>query len=186
MSTQQMTKTLSSTIAGERAEGGARTISSVNPANVEQTIAEVQLGNGETYADAARTAKQAHPEWAAMPAPVRGQVVANIARLVGDNKDRLAACITDEVGKTTVEALGEVQEVIDTCEFFLGEGRRLYGMTIPSEMPSKQLMTFRAPGIWFPPCSAVTLWSGSLPSTRPLRRTRWPSSSGTVGSRPRS
>jgi aldehyde dehydrogenase (NAD+) len=145
MSTQQMTRSLSSTIAGERAEGGPRTISSVNPSDLEHTIAEIQLGDGETYADAARAAKWAQPEWAATPAPVRGQVIANISRLVSDNKDRLAALITDEIGKTTVEALGEVQEVIDTCEFFLGEGRRLYGMTVPSEMPNKQLMTFRSP-----------------------------------------
>jgi alpha-ketoglutaric semialdehyde dehydrogenase len=146
MTTQQMTTTLRSTIAGRPAEGGVRTISSVNPTDVGETIAEVRLADAETYADAARAAKRAQPEWAARPAPVRGQVVANVARLVSDNKDRLAARITAEVGKTTVEALGEVQEVIDTCEFFLGEGRRLYGMTVPSEMPSKQLMTFRSPG----------------------------------------
>ena len=43
------------------------------------------------------------------------------------------------------ESRGEVQEVIDTCDFFLGEGRRLYGMTVPSEMPDKQMFTFRVP-----------------------------------------
>ena len=57
----------------------------------------------------------------------------------------LAALVTREVGKPTGEALGEVQEVIDTCEFFLSEGRRLYGMTVPSEMPDKQLFTYRTP-----------------------------------------
>jgi aldehyde dehydrogenase (NAD+) len=72
-------------------------------------------------------------------------VIANVAHLVRENKSELATYITREVGKTTAEALGEVQEVIDTCEFFLGEGRRLYGMTVPSEMPNKQLMTFRMP-----------------------------------------
>ena len=53
--------------------------------------------------------------------------------------------MTREVGKPYAEALGEVQEVVDTCDFFLGEGRRLYGMTVPSEMPDKQLFTFRVP-----------------------------------------
>src|SRR5919198_993087 len=55
------------------------------------------------------------------------------------------ANLTREIGKPYRESLGEVQEVIDTCSFFLGEGRRLYGMTVPSELPDKQLFTFRAP-----------------------------------------
>ena len=50
-----------------------------------------------------------------------------------------------EIGKPYAEALGEVQEIVDTCDFFLGEGRRLYGQTVPSEMPDKQLFTFRKP-----------------------------------------
>lgn len=49
------------------------------------------------------------------------------------------------MGKVFKEALGEVQEVIDTCDFFLGEGRRLYGQTVPSEMPNKNLFTYRMP-----------------------------------------
>ena len=53
--------------------------------------------------------------------------------------------ITREIGKPIAESRGEVQEVIDTCNFFLGEGRRLYGQTVPSEMPDKQLFTFRMP-----------------------------------------
>jgi alpha-ketoglutaric semialdehyde dehydrogenase len=72
-------------------------------------------------------------------------VIAQVAELVRRNKAALAAIVTREVGKPTGEALGEVQEVIDTCEFFLSEGRRLYGMTVPSEMPDKQLFTYRTP-----------------------------------------
>src|SRR5258708_22040047 len=53
--------------------------------------------------------------------------------------------VTREIGKPYGEALGEVQEIIDTCDFFLGEGRRPYGQTVPSEMPDKQLFTFRNP-----------------------------------------
>src|SRR5207248_8853958 len=66
-------------------------------------------------------------------------------RLVEDNKEALARLITREVGKPIRESRGEVQEVVDTCNFFLGEGRRLYGQTVPSEMPDKQLFTFREP-----------------------------------------
>ena len=53
--------------------------------------------------------------------------------------------MTDEIGKPYGEALGEVREIVDTCDFFLGEGRRLYGQTVPSEMGDKQLFTFRKP-----------------------------------------
>ena len=53
--------------------------------------------------------------------------------------------MTREIGKPYAESLGEVQEIIDTCDFFTGEGRRLYGQTVPSEMPDKQLFTFRMP-----------------------------------------
>jgi aldehyde dehydrogenase (NAD+) len=64
---------------------------------------------------------------------------------VEENKEALARLITREIGKPITESRGEVQEVIDTCNFFLGEGRRLYGQTVPSEMPDKQLFTFRRP-----------------------------------------
>ena len=58
---------------------------------------------------------------------------------------RSSQLLTREIGKPIAESRGEVQEVIDTCNFFLGEGRRLYGQTVPSEMPDKQLFTFRTP-----------------------------------------
>src|SRR5690606_16125399 len=77
--------------------------------------------------------------------PVRGRVIASIGRLVEENAATLAALVTREIGKPYAEALGEVQEIVDTCDFFLGEGRRLYGQTVPSEMPDKQLFTFRVP-----------------------------------------
>ena len=80
-----------------------------------------------------------------MPAPTRGRVIAQVGRLVEANKEALARLVTREIGKPYAESLGEVQEIIDTCDFFIGEGRRLYGQTVPSEMPDKQLFTFRVP-----------------------------------------
>ena len=97
------------------------------------------------FVDAARAARAAQRGWAAVPAPVRGRVIAQVGRLVEANKEALARLVTREIGKPYAEALGEVQEIIDTCDFFLGEGRRLYGQTVPSEMPDKQLFTFRMP-----------------------------------------
>ena len=72
-------------------------------------------------------------------------MIANVGRLVEQNKEALSRLVTQEVGKPYAESLGEVQEIIDTCDFFVGEGRRLYGQTVPSEMPDKQLFTFRVP-----------------------------------------
>ena len=76
---------------------------------------------------------------------MRGRVVERIGRIVEANKEALAALVTREIGKPLAESRGEVQEVIDTCSFFAGEGRRLYGQTVPSEMRDKQLFTFRVP-----------------------------------------
>jgi len=80
-----------------------------------------------------------------VPAPVRGRAIQQVGRLVEANKEALARLVTQEIGKPYAESLGEVQEIVDTCDFFLGEGRRLYGQTVPSEMPDKQLFTFRMP-----------------------------------------
>src|SRR6476660_3141012 len=129
--------------AASNAPGG--TLQSVNPANTGEVVAEVQLGDAGTFVDACRAARSAQEGWARTPAPQRGRAVQQIGRIVEANKEALAAIVTREIGKPYGEALGEVQEIIDTCDFFLGEGRRLYGQTVPSEMHDKQLFTFRVP-----------------------------------------
>ena len=141
-----MTRAVSSIIEGrarDGAPGGRLTIA--NPARLAHEVCEVLLGDAATFVEACRTARDAQRAWAAVPAPVRGSAVQQIGRLVEANKDALAGLITREIGKPYKESLGEVQEVMDTCTFFLGEGRRLYGQTVPSEMPDKQLFTFRQP-----------------------------------------
>ena len=120
-------------------------IESRNPANLDDLVCEAVLGDAGTFVDACRAARAAQREWASVPAPVRGNVIKQIGRIVEDNKEALSRLVTREIGKPYPEALGEVQEIIDTCDFFLSEGRRLYGQTIPSEMPDKQLFTFRTP-----------------------------------------
>jgi alpha-ketoglutaric semialdehyde dehydrogenase len=141
-----MSRSLTSVIAGGPATGapGGR-ITSTNPARTSEVIAEVALADGNTFAAAARAARAAQPGWADVPAPVRGRAIAHIGRLVEANAEALARLVTREIGKPYAEALGEVREIVDTCDFFLGEGRRLYGQTVPSEMPDKQLLTFRNP-----------------------------------------
>jgi aldehyde dehydrogenase (NAD+) len=123
---------------------GGRLVS-VNPARTSEVVAEVALGDAKTLLDATTSAKAAQPAWAGIPAPVRGRAIAHIGRLVEANAEALASIVSREIGKPYAEALGEVREVVDTCDFFLGEGRRLYGQTVPSEMPDKQLFTFRNP-----------------------------------------
>jgi aldehyde dehydrogenase (NAD+) len=138
-------RTVSSALAAGVTPGTAGTVDSVNPARLSDIVARVNLADAKTFAAACRAARTAQASWAAVPAPVRGQVIASIGRIVAANKEALAALVTREVGKPLAEARGEVQEIIDTCDFFIGEGRRLYGETVPSEMPDKQLFTFRVP-----------------------------------------
>jgi alpha-ketoglutaric semialdehyde dehydrogenase len=140
------TPTVASVLGGhtlEDAPGGR--LSSINPARTSEVVAEVLLGDAETFVEACRTAREAQPAWTSTPAPVRARIVKQIGRLVESNKEALARLVTREIGKPYAESLGEVQEIIDTCDFFTGEGRRLYGQTVPSEMPDKQLFTFRVP-----------------------------------------
>ena len=134
-----------SVVGGERVADAVRRTPSTNPAQLSDVVGTVGISGPEVFVRAAETARTAQSAWAATPAPQRGQVIANVSRLMTANKERLAALVTREIGKPLAEALGEVQEIIDTCDFFIGEGRRLYGQTVPSEMPDKQLFTFRRP-----------------------------------------
>lgn len=136
---------ITSHVAGASVRGDAGTVVSTNPSRLDDVVAEVSLASSEQLVQAFRAATAAQPAWADTPAPVRGRVIAQIGRLVEANSEALAALITREVGKPMAESRGEVQEIVDTCDFFLGEGRRLYGQTVPSEMRDKQLFTFRVP-----------------------------------------
>src|SRR3954466_4441697 len=139
-------RTVTSLIGGSAASGApGGTLRAVNPANTDEVVAEIQLGDSGTFVEACRSARGAQDAWARTPAPMRGRAIQQIGRLVEDNKEALARVVTRDIGKPYSEALGEVQEIIDTCNFFLGEGRRLYGQTVPSEMHDKQLFTFRVP-----------------------------------------
>ena len=157
------TRTAASIIDGaERTDAPGGRLESTNPANLSDVVAEVLLTDAQGFEDAARAARAAQRAWAQVPAPARGRVIAEVGRLFEANKAALARLVTREIGKPYPEALGEVQEIIDTCDFFLGEGRRLYGQTVPSEMPDKQLFTFRVPvGV------AAIITAGNFPGAVP-------------------
>jgi aldehyde dehydrogenase (NAD+) len=127
--TDTTTMPLASVLGGRRVTAAGQTYRSTNPSRTDEVVAEVQLADSSTFVDACRSAHDAQQAWADVPAPVRGRAIAHIGRTIEAN----------------AEAMGEVREIIDTCDFFLGEGRRLYGQTVPSEMPDKQLFTFRNP-----------------------------------------
>ena len=158
-----MTRTMSSLIGGrgvEGAPGGRLTVP--NPAHLDEVVAEASLADAATFVEACGTARRAQDAWARVPAPVRGRAIQQLGRLVEENKRALATLLTREIGKPFTESLGEVQEVIDTCTFFLSEGRRLYGQTVPSELADKQLFTFRGPvGV------SVIITAGNFPVAVP-------------------
>ena len=141
-----MTRTIASLINGQlTATTAAERLTITNPADLSEVVADAHLGDANTFVEAATAAREAQRAWASTPAPVRGRAIQQFGRLVEDNLEALARLITREIGKPIRESRGEVQEVIDTCTFFASEGRRLYGQTVPSELPDKQLFTFRAP-----------------------------------------
>jgi len=103
-------------------------------------IAVVRAGTVADIAAAGTAACAAFAAWRLVPAPCRGDLVRRIGDRVRARKDDLAALITWEVGKIPQEALGEIQEWIDICEFAVGLSRQLHGLTIASERPNHRMM----------------------------------------------
>ncbi|MGL6235341.1 MAG: L-piperidine-6-carboxylate dehydrogenase [Segniliparus sp.] len=91
------------------------------------------------YRAAIEAAHHAFPRWRDVPAPARGHVVRRLGELLVEHKEALGRLVTLEAGKIATEALGEVQEMIDVCEFAVGLSRQLYGKTIASERPGHAL-----------------------------------------------
>lgn len=116
----------------------------VNPANGEQ-IGTVPLSTKEQVDLAVQKAKAAQKEWALIPAPKRADYLYEIAFKLKEKKEYLAQMLTKEMGKVIEEARGEVQEGIDMALYMAAEGRRLFGETVPSELPNKFAMSVRAP-----------------------------------------
>jgi len=103
-------------------------------------LARLPLHSAEDVDLTISTAASAFEQWRHVPAPVRGQLVRRLGELLVEHKSDLAALVTLEVGKIPSEAAGEVQEMIDVCDFAVGLSRQLYGRTMPSERPGHRLM----------------------------------------------
>lgn len=96
--------------------------------------------DGEAIGEAVTRAHMAYLTWRSVPAPARGQMIKTFGRLLEQHKEDLADLVQLEVGKIRSEALGEVQEMIDICDFAVGLSRQLEGRTMPSERPGHRLM----------------------------------------------
>lgn len=104
------------------------------------SLGGVRWDAAATVDDAVARSQAAFREWRTVPAPARGAVIKRFGQLLTEHKAELAALVSLEVGKITSEALGEVQEMIDICDFALGLSRQLYGRTSVSERPGHRLM----------------------------------------------
>jgi aldehyde dehydrogenase (NAD+) len=121
------------------------TFDSVNPADTRDVVGRFQAGGPADVAMAVRAADAAFAGWRATPAPKRGELLYRFGALLADNKERVARAMTREMGKVLAEARGDVQEGIDIAFLMAGEGRRMFGDTVPSELPDKWAMSIRQP-----------------------------------------
>lgn len=121
-----------------------KTFESRNPANGE-LIGVLPLASAQDAADAVDAADGAFEKWRKYPAPKRAELVYRVAEILRARKQEMGEWLTREMGKVLPEALGDVQEAIDMALYMAGEGRRLNGLLVPSELPSKWAMAVRDP-----------------------------------------
>jgi aldehyde dehydrogenase (NAD+) len=127
-----------------------------NPANQDDLIGLFQESTPEDASEALAAAQRASAPWRQVPAPRRAEILLRAAQILAAHKEQLARDMTREMGKVLEETRGDVQEAIDMSSFMAGEGRRLYGQTVPSELRDKFAMSVRQPiGI----CSVITPWN---------------------------
>jgi len=119
-------------------ECGGKILESVSPVDGE-IIGRVRQASAADYDKVAVRAREAFKEWRMVPAPERGEVVRQIGNAVRARKQELATLVSLEVGKIRAEAEGEVQEMIDICDFAVGQSRMLYGLTMHSERPRHRM-----------------------------------------------
>lgn len=116
-----------------------------NPARPDEVIGEFQRSGPDDVDDAVAAAVGAQDEWRRTPAPLRGEIVARATRILVERKPELAEIITREMGKVLVDSGYDVQGAITSGEYMAGEGRRMFGDTVPSGLPNRLAMTVRAP-----------------------------------------
>jgi aldehyde dehydrogenase (NAD+) len=123
---------------GEWRGGGAK-IDKISPIDGRK-LASVHTASDEDYETAIKRSHEAFLKWRVTPGPVRGETVRRLGNALRDLKKELGQLVTLESGKILAEGEGEVQEMIDICDFAVGQSRMLYGLTIQSERPNHRLM----------------------------------------------
>ena len=119
-------------------ESSASPITSYNPTTGEP-IAAVIPADAAAYDTAVTAAREAFAAWRSVPAPKRGEVVRDIGAILREYREPLGELVALEMGKIRVEGIGEVQEMIDICDFAVGLSRQLYGLTMHSERPGHRM-----------------------------------------------
>ncbi len=118
---------------------------SLNPANTSEVVGLVPESTPEDVDRAVKSAREAFHGWRLVPPPRRAEILFRAAELLVRNKQSLGELVTREMGKILKEGLGDVQEAIDMAYYMAGEGRRLTGETVPSELPDKDCKSVRVP-----------------------------------------
>ncbi len=139
-------KIYSNLIGGEwLAPRSGQTFENINPADHADVIGAFPSSNAEDVALAVAAAKKAYATWRLVPAPKRAEILYRAGALLAERKEQYARDMTREMGKVLAETRGDVQEAIDEAYYVAGEGRRLFGVTVPSELQNKFAMSVRMP-----------------------------------------
>jgi alpha-ketoglutaric semialdehyde dehydrogenase len=151
------TRVMRNLIDGEWVESTTgETFEDRNPADGRDVVAIFQKSGKEDVDAAIDAARRAFTKWRLVPAPRRAEIVYKAAEMLIERKEEYARDMTREMGKILKETRGDVQEAIDTAYYMAGEGRRLFGPTVPSELPNKFAMAVRQPlGV----CAMITPWN---------------------------
>jgi aldehyde dehydrogenase (NAD+) len=123
----------------EPVRGDGEVIESINP-TTGQPIAKIRTASAEQTRETIAQAQQAFERWRTVPGPTRGELLRDLGDALREKKAELGALVSLEMGKIRAEGEGEVQEMIDVCDFAVGLSRQLYGLTIASERPSHHLI----------------------------------------------
>ena len=123
---------------------GAKRFTTINPATGE-VVGSFVSGTPKDAEAAVTAAYAAFPKWKATPPPARGEILLRASQVLKERKEQIGRVVTQEMGKVIAEGRGDVQESIDFVEYMAGEGRRLFGETVPSELRSKFCLTVRQP-----------------------------------------
>ena len=122
-----------------------QTFENRNPANWDEVLGVFPKSDKVDVDEAVKAARVAFEKWRLVPAPKRGDIMRKVGDLMVARKEQLARHMTREMGKVLAETRGDVQEGIDTAYYAATEGRRLFGHTVPSELPNKFNMAIRVP-----------------------------------------